>query len=240
MASNANSKPLILLIEPHEEHHGRGRDFLVADCSETFEVVTMKSVEDARAAVTRAETAHQPIVLILVRHILDQESIRELLQQAKHASAGVKVILYAGDLDPGFALDAKREGLVDYTLDDPWEAPETALEPIVRDALRAWETVATANDVVEIIGDQWQPRCHNVKDLLARHRVPYRWVDTTGDDDEERESDEAPRIVFPDGTELVDPTDAELAQKHGYSTSPDDTFYDLVIVGGGPAGLAAA
>ncbi|HEX8252706.1 MAG TPA: FAD-dependent oxidoreductase [Thermoanaerobaculia bacterium] len=241
MASQTNSKPLILLIEPHEEHHGRGRDFLVADCSATFEVVTMKSVEDAREAVVRAEKARQPIVLILVRHILDQESIRVLLQQAKRVSAGVKVILYAGDLDPGFALDAKREGLVDYTLDDPWEAPETALEPIVRDALRAWETVASANDVVEIIGDQWQPRCHNVKDLLARHRVPYRWVDTTSDeDDDEREGDDAPRIVFPDGTELIDPTDEELAQKLGFSTSPDDTFYDLVIVGGGPAGLAAA
>jgi thioredoxin reductase (NADPH) len=234
------SKPLILLIEPHEEHLGRGRDFLLADCSETFDVITVRSIEEARDTVETSAAAGQPLVLLLVRHILDEEMLRELLARAKEISAGVKVILYAGDINPDFARDAKREGLVDYSLDEPWETPETALEPIVRDALRAWETTSTANDVVEIIGDQWQPRCHNVKDLLARHRVPYRWIDTTGDEDEERETDEAPRIIFPDGSELVDPSDEELARKLGFSTSPEETFYDLVIVGGGPAGLAAA
>lgn len=234
------SKPLILLIEPHEEHLGRGRDFLLADCSETFAVVTVRSIEEARDAVEHAAEQEQPIVLMLVRHILDERLLRELLSRVKEVSPGAKVILYADELNPQFALDAKREGLVDYSLDEPWETPETSLEPIVRDALRAWESSANATDVVEIIGDQWQPRCHNVKDLLARHRVPYRWVDTTSEDDDEREADEAPRIVFPDGSELVDPTDEELAQKLGFSTSPEESFYDLVIVGGGPAGLAAA
>lgn len=233
------SKPLILLIEPHEEHLGRGRDFLLADCSETFDVVTIRTVDEARAAIEGAGESGQPLVLLLVRHIREEEKLRELLTRAKQVSGGVKVILYAGDLNPSFALDAKREGLVDFNLDEPWETPETALEPIVRDVLRAWETTATANDVVEIVGDQWQPRCHDVKDLLARHRVPYRWIDTTAED-EERDTDEPTRILFPDGTELVDPTDEDLAQKLGFSTSPDESFYDLVIVGGGPAGLAAA
>jgi len=95
------------------------------------------------------------------------------------------------------------------------------------------------NPYIEIVGDQWLPRCHNVKDLLARHRVPYRWVDTTDHEDETLHGD-ATRVVFPDGSELIDPTDEEIAQKLGFSTSPDESFYDLVIVGGGPAGLAAA
>ncbi|HVG25304.1 MAG TPA: FAD-dependent oxidoreductase [Thermoanaerobaculia bacterium] len=230
---------MILLVEPHEAHLSRGRDFLLADCSETFEVVTVKTIEGAREALDRAAEHGQPVVLLLIRHLMEEEQLRELLRRGKEISSGMKVILYAGELDPGFAVDAKREGLVDFTVDEPWDAPEVSLEPIVRDALRAWETIAGAMDVVEVYGDQWQPRCHDVKDLLARHRVPYRWVDEATDDDEDRPN-EPTRIVFPDGTTLVDPDDAALAQQLGFSTSPDSKFYDLVIVGGGPAGLAAA
>ncbi|HEX6098148.1 MAG TPA: FAD-dependent oxidoreductase [Thermoanaerobaculia bacterium] len=230
-------RPLILLVEPHEEHLGRGRDFLLADCSETFEVATEKTLAGARDALDRAASHGQPIVLLLVRHLpTTSDELRDLLRRGKEISSGLKVILYAGDLDPGFAVDAKREGLVDYSVDEPWDAPEVSLEPIVRDALRAWENNAAGNDVVEIYGDQWQPRCHDVKDLLARHRVPYRWVDTG----EEEEAEQGTRILFPDGSDLVDPTDEDIAQKLGFSTSPDESFYDVVIVGGGPAGLAAA
>ena len=230
-------RPLILLIEPHEQHLGRGRDFLLADCSATFEVATAKSLDGARERIDRAASEEQPIVLLLVRHVpATSDELRDLLRRGKEVSSGLKVILYAGDVDPGFALDAKREGLVDYSVDEPWETPEVSLEPIVRDALRAWENAATAtNDVVEIYGDQWQPRCHDVKDLLARHRVPYRWVDTG----EDEQSEPGTHIVFPDGERLDDPTDEDLAQKLGFSTSPDESFYDVVIVGGGPAGLAA-
>lgn len=233
------NRPLILLVEPHEEHLARGRDFLLADCSETFEIVTVATLDKAREALDRAAASGQPVVLLLVRHVLEEEQLRDVLTRGKEISSGLKVILYAGDLDPGFALEAKREGLVDFSVDEPWDAPEVSLEPIVRDALRAWETTAGTNDVVEVFGDQWQPRCHDVKDLLARHRVPYRWIDTGADDDNDVPGD-PPRIVFPDGSTLVDPDDEALAQKLGFSTSPDEKFYDLVIVGGGPAGLAAA
>jgi thioredoxin reductase (NADPH) len=233
------SRPLVLLIEPHEEHLGRGREFLLADCSATFDVVTAQTLEDARTKIDGAAEKKQPIALLLVRHVLDEAKLRELLERAKAVSSGVSVILYAGDLNPAFAADAKRSGLVDYAIEEPWDAPETALEPIVRDSLRAWETQpGTTTDVVQIIGDQWLPRCHDVKDLLARHRVPYRWIDTAEEEDEEHGP--GTRVVFTDGDELVDPTDEEIAQKLGFSTSPDETFYDLVIVGGGPAGLAAA
>jgi len=237
------SRPLILLVEPHEEHLGHGRDFLLTDCSNTFDVVTTQSLDEARKVVDEAAGRGQPLALLLVRHILEEDQLRELLRRAKEVSTGVRVILYADEVNPPFAVDAKREGLVDFNIAEPWDAPETALEPIVRDALRTWETGGSASDIVQIVGDQWQPRCHDVKDLLARHRVPYRWVDTTDADDAD-DGDAQPgqgtRIVFPDGTELVDATDEDIAQKLGFSTTPDESFYDLVIVGGGPAGLAAA
>lgn len=234
-----SSRPLILLIEPHEEHLGRGREFLLTDCSETFEVLTEQRLEEARKALDAAAERKQPVGLLLVRHILEEDELRQLLRRAKEVSPGVKVILYGDDLQPTFAVDAKREGLVDYNVAEPWQAPETTLEPIVRDALRAWESTSMFADVVQIVGDQWLPRCHDVKDLLARHRVPYRWIDTSADEDDGSLA-EATRVIFPDGAELIDPNDEDIAQKLGFSTSPDEDFYDLVIVGGGPAGLAAA
>ena len=235
------NRPLILLIEPHDEHLARGRTFLEADCANTFDVATIRTVDEAARVLDEAHGRRQPIVLMLVRHLLDDVKLRALLQRGKELFSGMKVILYDDELDPGFAVAGKRDGYVDFSIAEPWESPETSLQPIVREALRAWESTATAADIVQIFGDQWAPRCHDVRDLLARHRVPYRWVDTAVDDDDDgAPAHNGTRIVFPDGSELVDPDDEALAQKLGFSTSPDATFYDLVIVGGGPAGLAAA
>jgi thioredoxin reductase (NADPH) len=237
----ARTSPLILLIEPHPEHLARGEDFLRGDCAETFDVVSRPDIDEASRVIEEAHRAKRPIVLLLVRHVLDEEKLRELLRRGKRLFSGMKVILYDDELDPGFAVAGKRDGLVDYSVAEPWESPEVSLQPIVREALRAWELNATAADVVQVFGDQWQRRCHDVRDLLARHRVPYRWIDTGADDDDGgSEYESGTRIVFPDGAELVDPSDEDLARKLGFSTSPDATFYDLVIVGGGPAGLAAA
>lgn len=231
-------RPLVLLIEPHQEHIDRAKRFLLADCSETFDVVTSGDAAEAIRTLEEAHERKQPVALALVRHLPDQSTLLDLLQRGKKLFRGMKVVLYASDLDPGFAVSAKRDGLVDYSVAEPWEAPETELEPIVRDALRAWETVNAQADVVRVYADQWQPRCHDVKDLLARHRIPYRWIDTEPEDEDDAENHT--RIVFPDGSELVDPTDEDLAQKLGFSTSPEESLYDLIIVGGGPAGLAAA
>lgn len=236
-----SSRPLILLIESHEDHRDRGREFLANDCSSTFDVRAASSIDEARSKIEAAAERGQPVALILVRHVLEEEDLRALLRRAKEVSPGVRTILYGDELQPTFAVDAKREGLIDFNVADPWDAPETTLDPIIRDALRAWESAGAVADVVQIIGDQWLPRCHDVKDLLARHRVPYRWIDTSDDDDdEEGEHGSGTRVIFPDGAELIDPDDEALAQKLGFSTTPDESFYDLVIVGGGPAGLAAA
>ncbi|HET7435514.1 MAG TPA: FAD-dependent oxidoreductase [Thermoanaerobaculia bacterium] len=232
-------RPAVLLIESHEEHVERGLEFLRADCADTFDVLVARNVDEARKQFEEAHARTQPIALALVRHMDGQQKLRALLGRGKELFAGMKVILYAGESDPPFALDAKRAGVVDYTLPEPWEAPEVALEPIMREVLRAWENYTPSLDALQVVGDQWSPRCHDVKDLLARHRVPYRWVDMEPDEDGADEA-EPPRIVFPDGTELVDPTDEDIAQKLGFGTTPEEGFYDLVIVGGGPAGLAAA
>lgn len=231
-------RPLVLLVEPHEEHLAEERDLLTADCASTFEVAAAGSLKEASTRFDEAVAREQPVALLLIRHVSEEEALRDFLSECKARSGGTRVILFANDLHPGFAGEAKREGLVDSTVEGPWASPETSLLPMVRDALRAWDGAASASDVVQVHGDQWQARCHDVKDLLARHRVAYRWIDTEPRDGD---GEAGPlEIVFPDGTKLVDPDDESLAQKLGFSTSPESGFYDLMIVGGGPAGLAAA
>lgn len=231
-----SSRPIVLLVESHQEHRDRGRSFLESDCAETFRVVTSGSVDEALEIVRETRRRKEPLVLLVVRHVADEKSLAALLREAKRSFPGVRVILYDEQENPTFANEGKREGLVDYSLIEPWDAPEISLEPVVRDALRAWENTSRSADLVEVVGDQWHPRCHDLKDLLARHRVPYRYIE----EDNDEEHSKPLRIIFPDGEELVDPTDEDLARKLGFSTSPEESFYDLIIVGGGPAGLAAA
>ena len=233
---SSDSRPVVLLVESHEEHRERGRSFLQAGCTDNFAVRTAASVEEARRTMDAARERGEPLVLLVVRHLANERSLTDLLRDAKRLSPGVRVILYDENENPAFATEGKREGLVDYSLTEPWDAPEVSLEPIVHDALRAWENTSGTADLVEVVGDQWHPRCHDLKDLLARHRVPYRYTEI----DSEEDRGEPLRIRFPDGEELVNPTDEDLARKLGFSTSPEESFYDLIIVGGGPAGLAAA
>lgn len=234
--SSSSGRPTVLFVETHEAHRERGRSFLQADCAQTFRVVTCASVDEALESVRQAKENGDPLVLLVVRHVEDEQALTALLREAKRGFPGVRVILYDEQENPVYATEGKREGLVDYSLTEPWDAPEISLEPVVRDALRAWETTSRSADLVEVVGDQWHPRCHDLKDLLARHRVAYRYIEEDTDEAHSRPL----RIVFPDGEELVDPTDEDLAQKLGFSTSPEESFYDLIIVGGGPAGLAAA
>lgn len=232
------NRPVILLVEDDREQLDKGREFLHADCSGVFDISATDDFADAETRLDGFEKGQQPLAALIVRGIADSEAMRRLLSRARDISAGVTAILIRGGEDPALAIQARRQGLVAFTVDAPWETPEVSFAPILRHALRAWESPEHGSDVIEIVGDQWLPRCHDVKDLLARHRVPYRWLDAGEDDGHDAKG--ATRIRFPDGTELVEPTDEELARKLGFSTSPDAGFYDLVIVGGGPAGLAAA
>lgn len=116
---------------------------------------------------------------------------------------------------------------------------------LVREA--AAERRNTRGPIVEIVGDTWSPRAHQIKDFFCRHRVPYRWIDVEGDRRATRSPgidelgpESFPLLVFGDGTELHNPSNDEVAEKLGFETHAQEDFYDLVIVGAGPAGLAAA
>ena len=130
----------------------------------------------------------------------------------------------------------------------PWDPPEDNLYPILDDLLEDWVANTPAPfDGIRVVGTTWSPATHEVKDFLARNQVPYRFLDIERDEDAEAivaagsdDGQAIPVVIFADGTRLVDPDRRAIAKQVGLQTEADNPFYDIIIVGGGPAGLAAA
>jgi len=133
----------------------------------------------------------------------------------------------------------------------PWDPPEEHLYPVLDDLLGDWMGSSRPPfEGVRVLGTRWSPRCYAIRDFLARNQAPYQWIDLeTADQVAEvrhlveavgAEASSLPMVLFPDGTSLADPNVGQLADKLGLRVRPEMPFYDLVIVGGGPAGLAAA
>ncbi len=238
-------RPLLLLIEPDAGSLDRASDYLQQDCGSRFDLEAVSSTEQAEEVLERAKGDDRSLALLVVRQNGEDQVLEEFIKSVKRIFPEAKVVLYDESVNPDQANDSMREGVADCTIADPWTAPEVSFEPILRDLLRHWESSSSSGGTVLVIGDQWAPRCHDVKDLLARHRIPYRWIDVESDEAADAELLEEelaalPVLQFPDGSKLLDPDDESLAEKLGFSTKPELPFYDLVIVGGGPAGLTAA
>ncbi len=137
---------------------------------------------------------------------------------------------------------------LDFYLMKPWDPPDINLYPVLDDLLSDWlATVPIPYDGIRVAGTLWSATSHHVKDFLARNRIPYQWLDIETDgearalvDNIQREKGGLPVIMFPDGETLVEPDDVTLARKVGLHTEATEPLYDMIIIGGGPAGLGAA
>ncbi len=149
--------------------------------------------------------------------------------------------------DTQAAIDAINRVALDHYLLKPWDPPEEQLYPVVDDLLDEWRADAPQpSDRIRVVGHRWSRESHDARDFLARNQVPYSWLDIERDDEGQRlvaasnGSAALPLVLFPDGGSLQAPTISELAERAGVRRRAELPFYDLVIVGGGPAGLAAA
>jgi thioredoxin reductase (NADPH) len=160
---------------------------------------------------------------------------------------GARRILLTAYADTGAAIDAINVVDLDHYLLKPWDPPEEKLYPVVDALLDAWlESDHRPVPETKVVGHRWSARSSEVREFLARNQVPYRWY-TTDEPEGQRLLDAAgtdgmslPVVVTPDGEPLVEPSDAELAAHVGLATTPSADFYDLIVIGGGPAGLGAA
>jgi len=176
----------------------------------------------------------------------------EFLEQAMTLYPDAKRVLLTAYADTDAAIAAINEAGIDHYLLKPWHPPEENLYPVLDELLEDWQAAFPPQfEGIRVLGNRWSPASHNIKDFLARNRVPYQWLDieTAAADSEirglinlleEEETKTLPLVIFPNGLRLRQPTNAELAEHAGLKTRAAAAFYDLAIVGGGPAGLAAA
>src|SRR5579859_5712623 len=172
----------------------------------------------------------------------------EFLERAIELYPDAKRVLLTAYTDTEAAIRAINAARIHYYLTKPWDPPEEKLYPVLTDLLDDWKAgYRPAFEGLRVIGHRWSLRDHTVRSFLSCNHVPYRWFDIAAGDDalkllEERRLDpeKLPVVLFPDGSALVDPEPEALAAKVGLSLQATQEFYDLLIVGAGPAGLAAA
>ena len=172
----------------------------------------------------------------------------QYLVEARKIVPDAKRVLLTAYADTEAAIQAINEVALDYYLLKPWDPPEEQLFPVVEDLLTTWESGAALEaGGVRIVGHRFSRESHDLRDFLVRNRVPARWLDVERDS-EAREllqvagvpAERVPVVLLEDGTVLERPTILELAERLGVAVAPAQDHYDLVVVGGGPAGLAAA
>ena len=210
-------------------------------------IVRAESGASALEALRQMKLRGDLVAVILADYRMPEMNGIEFLEQAMDIYPGARRVLLTAYADTGAAIDAINVVDLDHYLLKPWDPPEEKLYPVVDALLDAW--LASDHRPVpetKVVGHRWSARCSEVREFLARNQVPYRWY--ASDEPEGQRLLEAaqadglslPVVITPDGEPLIEPTDAELASRVGLATTPSKDFYDLIVIGGGPAGLGAA
>ena len=215
---------------------------------ERFRILRAGSGAEALTVLGELRTRGDQVAMLIADQRMPGMPGTEYLVKARTVVPDAKRVLLTAYADTEAAISAINEVALDYYLLKPWDPPEEELFPVVEDLLTTWEAGAALEaGGVRIIGHRFSKDSHDLRDFLARNRVPARWLDVERDG-EAREllqvagvaPDRLPVALLEDGAVLERPTVLELAERLGVTSSPAQDHYDLVIVGGGPAGLAAA
>jgi thioredoxin reductase (NADPH) len=241
------AKPILLTIDDDPQVlHVVGQD-LRRQYGQHYRVLGANSGPEALETVRQLKLRGDPLALLLVDQRMPGMSGVEFLEQAMPIYPEARRVLLTAYADTEAAIRAINAAQIHYYLLKPWHPPEENLYPILDDQLADWQAnFRPPFEGTRVVGHRWSPVSHQVRDFLARNQVPYRWLNLESDPEAARlleqagiEAPELPLVIFPDGTVLQAPSNHELAEKAGLQTRAEQPFYDLIIVGGGPAGLAA-
>lgn len=214
---------------------------------ESYRIVRAESGESALDALRELKLRGDLVAVMLADYRMPQMNGIEFLEQALDIYPGARRVLLTAYADTDAAIDAINVVDLDHYLLKPWDPPEEKLYPVLDDLLEAWRNSDYRPvPATKVVGHRWSARSSDVREFLARNQVPYRWysadspeglrlLSAAGEDGQR-----LPLVVTADGSVLVEPEAPELAAEVGLATTPTADFYDLVVIGGGPAGLGAA
>ena len=215
---------------------------------EHYRIVRASSGDEALDALRELVRRGDQVALLVADQRMPGLSGTDYLVRAQEIVPAAKRVLLTAYADTEAAIQAINEVSLDYYLLKPWDPPEEQLFPVIEDLLTGWEAgAALESGGVRLIGHRFSRQSHDLRDFLARNRVPARWMDVERDAEARQlltvagvAEDRLPVALLEDGAVLERPTVRELAERLGIAAQPAADHYDLVIVGGGPAGLGAA
>ncbi len=242
------SKPVILSVDDDPQVSAAITRDLRERYGDTYLIVRASSGAEGLTVLAGLALRDQPVALIAADQRMPQMTGTEMLAQARVHAPTAKLLLLTAYADTEVAIAAINDIGLDYYLLKPWDPPQERLYPVIDDLLDDWQKANPDHGSdVRVVGDRWSDRSHDIKNFLARNHVPYRWYDVESDDEGRRlrelavaESGDLPLVLIPDGEILRAPSNRDLARVLGLRTTADQRLYDVAIIGGGPAGLAAA
>jgi thioredoxin reductase (NADPH) len=245
------AKPVLLTVDDDPEVLRAVERDLRRRYSERYRVLRADSGAAALEALRALKRRNDSVALLLVDQRMPQMTGVEFLGQAMEIFPEAKRVLLTAYADTDAAIRAINDARIHHYLLKPWDPPEEHLYPVLDDLLDDWMgSYRPPMQGIRVLGTRWSPHSYAIRDFLTRNQTPYHWIDveTAGQVAEVRrlvdavgaDTSNLPKVLFPDGSSLEDPSVSELAEKLGLRIRPEVAFYDLVIVGGGPAGLAAA
>jgi thioredoxin reductase (NADPH) len=240
--------PVIMVIDDDQAVLNAVERDIRAKFGHEYRVVKAASGASALELVEKLQQRNEIIALFLTDQRMPQMTGLEFLEKARETYPDAKRVLLTAYADTEAAIASINKLQLDYYLLKPWDPPEDHLYPVMVDLLEDWHSnVRMPYEGIRVAGTLWSPKSHDVKDFLARHQIAYQWLDVDADtkaralvDASSEGSLRLPVLFFPDGTTLIQPEIHALAEKLGIQTTALLPFYDVVIIGAGPAGLSAA
>ncbi len=242
------AKPVILTIDDEIQVLNAIERDLQAKFQQDYRILKASSGTAALKLIQKLKQRNTPIALFLADQRMPDTTGTEFLVEARKLFPQARTVMLTAYADTEAAIESINKIGLDYYLQKPWDPPEEHLYPVLEDLLSDWQAIATMPyEGVRVAGTLWSASSHSTKDFLARNRVPYQYLDIESNsealalvDSINEGKAKLPIVFFPDGKYLISPNNRELAEKLGIQTEAGKKHYDLIIIGGGPAGLGAA